>query len=127
MLPEEPGVLCHEQRAATLAQAAKSENHFVRRRGGTGPKRQRDGQQEQRENIASGKAVFMIPPCSTGPSCTPSMTRIARRRLLGFSGRKTQLKNNADFDRLREPEAAAPAPPGLELEAIVDQDERVIR
>jgi hypothetical protein len=58
MLPEEARILRHEQNAAALVQAAEGKNHFVRRSRGIDPKRHRDGQQKQRENIASKKAVF---------------------------------------------------------------------
>ena len=58
MLLEEACVLRHEQHAAALVQAAEGENHFVRRSRGIDPNRQRDGQQKQRENIASKNAAF---------------------------------------------------------------------
>jgi hypothetical protein len=44
MLLNDPGIASDEKHTATLAQAAEGENDFVRRRGGIGPKRQRDGQ-----------------------------------------------------------------------------------
>jgi hypothetical protein len=58
MLLEKACVLRHEQNAAALVQAAEGENHFVRRSRGIDPKRQRDGHQEQRENIAAKIAAF---------------------------------------------------------------------
>jgi hypothetical protein len=58
MLLKDPGSAGDEKHAAALVQAAEGENHFVRRSRGIDPKRQRDGHQEQRENIASKKAVF---------------------------------------------------------------------
>jgi hypothetical protein len=107
MLLKDPGIASDEKRAVTLAQAAEGGDDLRRRGSGIDPKRQRDGQQVQHENMASEKAVFHYSSVVDWTFLYSFHNENCKAKALGFSGRKTRLKSNADFDRLREPVASA--------------------